>query len=108
LDPLFVTAGEILTVNMTVGSAAASGTCIDGCLLIDQGSAYVDPIIEIDPDFANASGYSLVFSTGIGNGVTPIPATLPLFATGLGALGVLGWWQEADGAQRGCLAATPR
>jgi hypothetical protein len=23
--------------------------------------------------------------------VTPLPATLPLFATGLGALGLLGW-----------------
>jgi hypothetical protein len=25
---------------------------------------------------------------------TPVPAALPLFATGLGALGLLGWWRQ--------------
>jgi hypothetical protein len=25
---------------------------------------------------------------------TPLPATLPLFATGLGALGLVGWWKK--------------
>jgi hypothetical protein len=45
----------------------------------------------IDPSFANDA--QLIFSAGIQNDVssTPLPATLPLFATGLGALGLFGW-----------------
>jgi hypothetical protein len=59
---------------------------------IDSASTYIDPMFSIDPDFANASDYQLVFSDGIQNDVssTPIPAALPLFASGLGALGVFG------------------
>ena len=32
--------------------------------------------------------------------VTPLPATLPLFATGLGALGLLGWRRKRTTAAR--------
>jgi hypothetical protein len=49
----------------------------------------------IDPHFTVPDGYTLLLSDGVDNGVgftqTPIPAALPLFATGLGALGLLGW-----------------
>jgi hypothetical protein len=31
---------------------------------------------------------------GPGTSATPLPATLPLFATGLGALGLLGWHRK--------------
>lgn len=50
-------------------------------------TAYLDPI------FFAPAGYSVLTSPGIGNGVavTPIPAALPLFTSGLGALGLLGW-----------------
>jgi hypothetical protein len=30
--------------------------------------------------------------------VTPLPATLPLFASGLGALGLIGWWRKRKAA----------
>ena len=62
--------------------------------------AIVDPHIFIDPSFALASLYSVVLSDGVGNEVppqfgepiaTPLPAALPLFATGLGVWGLLGW-----------------
>jgi hypothetical protein len=36
----------------------------------------------------NSDGVTSQFSSG---GNTPLPATLPLFASGLGALGLLGW-----------------
>ncbi|MGD0420648.1 MAG: hypothetical protein ABSA68_13895 [Xanthobacteraceae bacterium] len=39
----------------------------------------------------------------VGEGVTPLPATLPLFATGLGALGLFGWRRKRKAA--GALAA---
>ena len=51
-------------------------------------SAFVDPFFIV-PD-----GYTLSISDGIGNApasVTPLPAALPLFATGLGAIGLFGW-----------------
>lgn len=49
-------------------------------------SAFADPFISL-PD-----GYDLFLSAGINNiPETPLPAALPLFATGLGALGLLGW-----------------
>lgn len=55
--------------------------------------ASVDPYIFIDPAFVNAANYQIDVSDGVGNApaATPLPATLPLFATGLGALGLLGW-----------------
>jgi hypothetical protein len=46
----------------------------------------------VDPYFTVPDGYSILTSPGIGNSlaaVTPIPAALPLFATGLGVLGLL-------------------
>jgi hypothetical protein len=47
----------------------------------------------LDPYFTVPTGYSVLTSAGIGNAppaTTPIPAVLPLFTTGLGALGLLG------------------
>ena len=35
-----------------------------------------------------------------GSTATPLPAALPLFATGLGALGLLGWRRKRLGRQR--------
>jgi hypothetical protein len=53
-----------------------------------KASAFVDPFFGTPP------GYELDISNGIGNSAlspTPLPAALPLFATGLGGLGLLGW-----------------
>jgi hypothetical protein len=63
-------------------------------LLVGAGaSASIDPLFTIDPTFAFANDFTLVFSDGIDNGPTntPVPAALPLFVTGLGGLGLLGW-----------------
>jgi hypothetical protein len=52
-----------------------------------------------------ASGYSLAsyqsaawFPTTASVSATPLPATLPLFATGLGGLGLLGWRRKRKAA----------
>ena len=53
------------------------------------------------------SGYEIAFETVLGAAwsgsgtfsvITPIPAALPLFATGLGALGSLGWRRKRKAA----------
>ncbi|HLH94936.1 MAG TPA: hypothetical protein VKW08_07450 [Xanthobacteraceae bacterium] len=52
------------------------------------GSAFIDPF------FITPAGYTLDISQGIGNSplsATPLPAALPLFASGLGAMGLFGW-----------------
>ena len=56
-------------------------------------SGSIDPYFYIDPTFPDESLYSILTSDGVGNSapITPAPAALPLFAGGLGALGLLGW-----------------
>ena len=63
-------------------------------------TAYLDPFFFIDPSVTNASAYSIITSEGIGNSpaTTPLPAALPLFVTGLGAMGLLGWRRKQKNA----------
>jgi hypothetical protein len=74
-------------VNMEADEVVSCGGLEGSC----SGSfiVYNDPSINISPTFADANQYSIVFSPGVA--ATPLPAALPLFATGLGALGLLGW-----------------
>lgn len=54
----------------------------------DSQSGYLDPYVIIDPTFADASDFEILFSSNVGNfAATPLPAALPLFAGGLGFLG---------------------
>jgi hypothetical protein len=84
---LNVASNTVYQIEMDVGgSVFGSGT------QFSDGS--IDPYFEFAPGF-DPSGYSFIFSDGVGNGpaasATPLPAALPLFATGLGAMGLLGW-----------------
>lgn len=53
-----------------------------------QGSNVFEVAVQNDP-FTGANPTGLLVSVSVSP--TPLPAALPLFATGLGALGVLGW-----------------
>ena len=85
-----VTTNTIYEIDMLLGAAAStfgSGTT-------DSVTDSMDPVIYfLNP--SDASQFQLLFSDGVGNSpasaATPLPAALPLFATGLGALGLLGW-----------------
>ena len=70
-----------------------------------SASASADPYIFIAPSNPNAGDYGIVVSSNVGNEplVTPLPAALPLFATGLGALGLLGWRRKRS-TLRACSA----
>jgi hypothetical protein len=60
----------------------------------DLSTAFIDPIFTIDPDWEFANDFQLTFSPDGSFGptaTTPIPAALPLFATGLAGLGWLAW-----------------
>lgn len=55
----------------------------------------------VDPFFTAPAGYSILTSAGIGNGLvatTPIPAALPLFASALGGMALVGWRRKKTAA----------
>jgi hypothetical protein len=63
--------------------------------------AYDTADASVDPYFTVPAGYTIDLSPGIGNlplTATPLPAALPLFATGLGALGLFGWRRKRKNA----------
>jgi hypothetical protein len=102
-------------INTTTGSASLVGSTgpaifsaevsIDGTY---YGNGFInDEVFTLDP---NTAAVTAGPSIGLGNiwglapdttaSVTPIPPTLPLFATGLAGLGLLGWRRKrrlADG-----------
>jgi hypothetical protein len=60
--------------------------------------ASLDPDwLRIGTDIVGTGSYNFAFSLD-GRNVTPLPAALPLFATGLGALGLLGWRRKRKNA----------
>lgn len=83
------TAGSTLSVVL---SAFAGRVFPD--VAPDLASAYIDPFFQIDPGWAAShGGYSLLFESGVGNGVpgtisspVPEPETIVLMAVGLAAL----------------------
>jgi PEP-CTERM motif len=62
--------------------------------------ANVDPVFKIDPTFANANEYSLLFSPGVGNSVSPVPlpSTWGMMLMGLIGLGFIGYRQKSNRA----------
>jgi hypothetical protein len=86
-NPNFFT-GSVYTVTMTIllNGGAAGGTNQDQKQTM-TGS--IDPMFTID--LANASDFTFEFSDGLipPASATPVPAALPLFASGTAALGLL-------------------
>ena len=69
----------------------AAGDLVSGLIPITPGTDYLQLTIDL-PDGLQAAAFqtdnALVF---LAPDATPLPAALPLFATGLGALSLLGW-----------------
>jgi hypothetical protein len=78
--------------NLSLGDADpgimtfSNGTTVAGC---SQPCADFQDNIYADQDFS---------FTPIQSGTTPLPAALPLFATGLGSIGLLGWRRNRKSA----------
>jgi hypothetical protein len=83
----------------------------NGCLTYPACTGTFDPVVGllVDPQYVPAPpGITLdnvleadaIANGGVSpnGGTTPLPAALPLFATGLGALGLLGWRRKRKAA----------
>jgi hypothetical protein len=77
----------VYTVDMSVEATADIDTLTDTTGL--SSAASIDPSFQLGS--GAPSGYTIDFSNGIGDAptATPLPATLPLFAGGLGFVGYL-------------------
>jgi hypothetical protein len=88
-DTVDLMEGVIYSVTMD----AASDTLPDAAFPAQSAS--------VDPYFQYPAGYSLDISSGVGNSplsAAPLPATLPLWVFGLGAMGLLGWRRKLNNA----------
>jgi len=65
--------------------------------LIFAGSP-ADLLLNINVQDFSTGGLSLVVDNAFINNTVPLPAALPLFATGLGALGLFGWRRKKKAA----------
>jgi hypothetical protein len=92
---LTVDSGDVVQVHFEVISES-------NVQFTGTASASADPLISIDPTTLDPQLYSIVLSDGVGNGLalttTPLPAALPLFATGFGAMGLFGWRRKRKNA----------
>jgi hypothetical protein len=110
---LFVLWGTVDTETgrnlITIGATAITGAEIVAAI-INQGFTYYDgqsnTYLKITglPDFTSATfsdNHPLgSFEFALGVTQVPLPAALPLFATGLGALGLLGWWRKRKNVRK--------
>jgi len=79
--------GPIYQVSLNAQALPPSG---DGMSTLFSSTAAVDPLFTIDPSFANASQYALVFSPGVSNsaaGAVPEPSTWVMLLVGTFCLG---------------------
>jgi hypothetical protein len=86
------------------GAGLASGQSLAAALLSGAGGGggggsspgkQFDSALSSDDNFSSSSGLQQI-DPGHPPSVSaaPLPAALPLFASGLGAMGLLGWWRK--------------
>jgi hypothetical protein len=84
---------------VSIGSTAGTRLCFSNAGTEGCGGAFIPPLDiswEITPPGGTAVDTGIVAPAGdvigtVATTATPLPAALPLFATGVGALGLLGW-----------------
>lgn len=86
--------GDLLTLAVSAGDVGSSRPNNGGVFFVAALPSVLDISTSSLANFLGGSGmvdYSIKISLPDGAYVTPLPAALPLFATGLGAFGLLGW-----------------
>jgi len=111
---LQATSSGIYFVSNSEGQAdidfASSGGAVPALQFVYQSASF-SPGIDALIEWSNGSGAGIglqippdlqiaQFTTAPSNIVapTPLPDSLPLFANGLGLIGILGWWRKRNGA----------
>ena len=102
LESWSIVVGTDALGNINAWNITVQGTSPTRDLLFLTQSGFLIP----SEDFANSSGFGFGTETGnpgewattVSNPTTPLPAALPLLATGLGALGLLGWRRKRKAA----------
>jgi hypothetical protein len=86
-------------------TAGASPLALSNNMVLDiafSGGAtnFSLPTLKVDfwTDSSQTQSTGNLLSQSIPVSATPIPDALPLFATGLGLIGMLGWWRKRKGA----------
>jgi hypothetical protein len=86
---------------LTTGCAVSGGTCnwrtFAPIALGLATASIVDTFFGLSSDTLPFIPFSLHLA-GVGVDAVPLPAALPLFATGLGVLGLLGWRRKKKAA----------
>jgi hypothetical protein len=89
--PFFVARGCGESASFTCDAELFFGPATTGDFLL--GGVFMarefDPVTNVEGPPTTA--FLALDGTGVAAANTPLPAALPLFATGLGALGLLGW-----------------
>jgi hypothetical protein len=106
---------KLIAMNVTLGAGFSPGTrTYSGALAYETtansvSGGYPNMVLYFVSNLGNApDALSTVYTNGAFSigvtgeadpvGATPLPAALPLFATGLGALGLLGWRRKKKAA----------
>jgi hypothetical protein len=106
--------GDLLLMGFSGSLSGLNGISVSSFLTLNEtalgGGSTGYAISDLDPYLQQVNGSfatgvvttfaadHLEFPPDITNATTPLPAALPLFATGLGALGLLGWRRKRKGA----------
>ena len=103
-DDVFITSGpstQLVDAIFGRGSGNSFDAYCTSCSLADQQAALNASAAYPGTPFQFTGTYSIEGVSGSGTfnvSPTPLPAALPLFVTGLGALGLLGWRRKRKNA----------
>jgi hypothetical protein len=84
------TSADVWTVHLVTGGAPGFDLTFG-----DDFGAVISPVYTYLADYPDAV---VTYTGAVGTITTPLPATLPLFATGLAGLGLLGWRRKKAAA----------
>jgi hypothetical protein len=95
-----LTSADISSLSQGLGIVGCvSGGLAAPCPVLTNGQTQTVPLLILSNNAFTVSAMDVTFTDqGDVASATPLPAALPLFATGLGAMGLLGWRRKRKAA----------